>query len=67
MLNCREVTQLFSEAQERKLGLKEKLSLQVHTMMCSGCRNFGSQMQILRQIARTYAKGGAGADTKQKK
>lgn len=57
MLNCREVTHLYSEAQERKLTFKEKVSLKVHIMMCTGCRNFGDQMQTLRQIARDYAKG----------
>jgi len=25
--------------------------------MCSGCRNFAQQMNLLREITRTYAKG----------
>jgi predicted anti-sigma-YlaC factor YlaD len=57
MLNCVEATRLMSDAQERELALKEKLSLKLHLMMCSGCRNFEAQMPVLRRIARTYARG----------
>jgi hypothetical protein len=57
MLNCQQVTRLFSESQERTLTLKEQIPLKMHVMMCSGCRNFGKQMHILRHVARAYAKG----------
>ncbi len=57
MLNCREATRLSSEAQERALALKERMSLTMHVMMCSGCRNFGKQMHTLRQVMRAYANG----------
>ncbi len=56
MLNCRNATRLLSESQERALSLKEGMSLKMHVTMCSGCRNFGRQLHLLRQIARTYAK-----------
>ncbi|MBA5604208.1 zf-HC2 domain-containing protein [Duganella sp. FT3S] len=57
MLNCREITTLYSESMERKLTLAEQISVRMHVMMCSGCRNFGKQMQTLRHVARAYAKG----------
>lgn len=57
MLNCQSVTRLLSESQERKLTMQERMSLKMHMMMCSGCHNFGKHMHILRQAARTYAKG----------
>ncbi len=57
MLNCKNVTRLYSESQERTLTLQERMSLKMHVMMCSGCRNFGKQMPILRQAVRAYAKG----------
>ena len=56
MLNCQNVTRLLSESQERTLTLHERMSLKMHVMMCSGCRNFGRQMLTLRQVAHTYAK-----------
>ncbi|MBI3146838.1 MAG: zf-HC2 domain-containing protein [Pseudogulbenkiania sp.] len=55
MLNCFNATRLLSESLERHLAIKERMALNMHTMMCSGCRNFGKQMQMLRLIAKTYA------------
>jgi hypothetical protein len=57
MLNCHEATKLMSESQERSLALTEKVPLKFHTMMCTGCRNFGEQMNALRVMTRAYAKG----------
>jgi hypothetical protein len=57
MLNCYEASRLLSESQERRLILKERISLKVHTLMCSGCRNFEKQMHFLHRLAREYAKG----------
>jgi hypothetical protein len=54
MLSCKEVTHLLSEAQDRQLGLSEKMQLQMHLAMCQGCRNFRSQMDFLRQACRRY-------------
>jgi len=58
MLNCKEVTRLLSESQERPLILREKLTLNMHTMMCPACRNFGKHMKILRATAKTFANRG---------
>lgn len=54
MLNCQDATRLLSESQEQTLTLHERMSLKMHVMMCSGCRNFGKQMFALRQVARAY-------------
>lgn len=57
MLSCHKVTRLFSESQERKLTLPEKMQMRLHTMMCDGCRNFGAQTQLLRRMARRFVGG----------
>jgi hypothetical protein len=57
MLNCQKATRLYSEAQERELSLKENMSLKMHVMMCSGCRNFGKHMYTIRQAMRAFAEG----------
>jgi hypothetical protein len=57
MLKCRQVTRFYSEAQERKLTMGERVSLQLHVAICEGCRNFGRQMHELRRFARVYAGG----------
>jgi len=56
MLNCREVTRLISESQERKLSSLEKMPLKFHLMMCSGCNNFSKQVPFLSQAMRAFAK-----------
>lgn len=55
MLNCREVTRLVSELQERRLSVIEKMSLNLHLMMCDGCWNFSLQMPFLRKAMKAYS------------
>lgn len=57
LLNCRKVTELLSEAQERKLTLKQRIALKIHLMWCDGCRDFRRQIVAIRRISRAYAKG----------
>jgi len=59
MLNCREVTKLCSRALEQPLGLRERIALRAHLLMCSGCTNFRRQISALREAARAYAEGRA--------
>ena len=53
MMNCEQATRLLSEALERPLTFTEKTELRFHTLMCSGCRQFGRQMETLRHLTRT--------------
>lgn len=54
MLNCTEVTRLYSESLEHPLTLRQRMAVQSHAMMCSGCRNFGKQMHQLRSLSQQY-------------
>ncbi len=56
-MKCREAARMLSQAQERKLSMKDRTLLEIHVMICSGCRGFSRQMDVLRKLARTYAKG----------
>ena len=47
MLNCREVTQLASEALDRKLSLKERIGLRFHLMMCKLCTRYVRQLKFM--------------------
>ncbi len=60
MLNCKEASPLVSESLDRSLDLRERLSLKMHLMMCSGCTQFSRQMAHLRAITRSYAAGRFG-------
>lgn len=54
-MNCLEATRLISESQERSLSLPEKMTLKMHVMMCSGCKNFSLQVPFLGKAMRAYA------------
>jgi hypothetical protein len=55
MLDCREATGLMSQARERHLSLRERVALRLHWAMCSACRRFDRQMDVLRAAARRFA------------
>ena len=54
MLNCDKATRLSSDAMERNLAVRDKISLYIHLAMCSGCRNAKLNMRLLRNISRAY-------------
>ncbi len=55
MMNCKQVTRLISESQERPLSLTEKISLKAHVMICVGCKNFSLQVPFLSKAMKAYA------------
>lgn len=55
MLNCSEATRLLSDRLEQPLSRGQRLSLMLHVMMCSACRNFGRQAEFLRRAAGRFA------------
>ncbi len=57
MMNCQQATRLISESQDRALPLSQRVSLKVHLIMCSGCKNFSLQVPFLSQAMKAYAKG----------
>ena len=57
MLTCKEASRLVSESLDRSLDLRERLSLKVHLMMCTGCTQFNRQMAHLRKLTKQYAAG----------
>ena len=63
MLSCKEATRLCSEALDRTLDLRERLTLRMHLMMCSACTNYREHMAWLRQISSRYADGAFAEST----
>ena len=57
MMNCQQATRLISESQDRALPLSQRVSLKVHLIMSSGCKNFSLQVPFLSQAMKAYAKG----------
>lgn len=62
-MNCQHATKLISESQDRALSMPEKISLKMHLMMCTGCKNFSLQVPFLSKAMKAYA---AGLDVKPK-
>lgn len=54
MNSCKEVTRLLSEAQDRTLRVGERLQLEIHLAICTGCRNYRKQLDFLRAACRRH-------------
>lgn len=48
MLNCKDVTQLASEALDRRLTWRERIGMQMHLMICRACSRVTEQFEFLR-------------------
>lgn len=57
MLNCKQASELMSQAMDTELPFGKKMSLKVHLMMCHGCSNFMRQISFLHKAARHFATG----------
>ena len=53
-LTCKDASRLLSEAQERRLGLRERIALRLHLMVCTGCDNFRKQLDFIGTTMRRY-------------
>ncbi|HUW37990.1 MAG TPA: zf-HC2 domain-containing protein [Rhodocyclaceae bacterium] len=62
MLNCKDVTHLLSESQDRKLKLAERLRLQIHLSVCEGCTRYRLQIDFIRRACRTFIDGSSSTE-----
>ena len=49
MFSCKDVTELTSEAFDRKLTFAERIQLTIHRMICPPCRTYKRQMNLLKE------------------
>jgi predicted anti-sigma-YlaC factor YlaD len=54
MMKCKQASELMSQGLDRPLSAGEKISLRLHLLMCSGCRNTRKQFDFLRQAIRRH-------------
>ena len=47
--NCRQATRLMLQEQDRELTSAERAALQFHLGICSACRKFRDQAQLMRE------------------
>ena len=50
MLSCVKATQLVEMKESAPLGFIRTMQLHIHTAMCSGCRNYMKQSQLINQL-----------------
>lgn len=51
MRNCREITALVLQAEDRRLGLGERLSVRMHMLICKACPRFLQQVSLMRKAS----------------
>ena len=54
MRKCREISELLSMAQDKRLSVFDRLELRIHLAMCDGCTNFAKRLDILRRAMQQY-------------
>ncbi|MDI1309310.1 MAG: zf-HC2 domain-containing protein [Methylotenera sp.] len=51
MLNCKQSSELISQALDEELPLFKRMMLKVHIITCPGCAIFSRQLSIIHKIA----------------
>lgn len=54
-LSCKNVCFMVSESLDRRLSLRERISVKVHLLMCKACQRMARQMELLREASCRYA------------
>lgn len=62
VVSCKQVSELLSQARERRLTLAERVTLRIHLVLCEGCRNFRVQLGVLHEAVRRFVDRGRGVD-----
>ena len=52
MTTCKEAARLISEQKDHKLGLKDRLGLRMHLVMCRMCTAYQNKLEIISRFAR---------------
>jgi len=54
MKSCKEVSELVSQAQDRKLTLRERLTVRMHLLVCKMCCHYQQQIKFLSAASRRF-------------
>jgi hypothetical protein len=52
MMTCSEAARLISEQKDHKLGLKDRLGLRMHLVMCRMCTAYQNKLDMISRFAR---------------
>ncbi len=54
MLNCKQASELASQAMDEKLPFRERMALKLHLLLCRSCTNFTRQLAFLREASHRF-------------
>jgi hypothetical protein len=49
--NCKQITRIVLEGEDRPLGHAERLVIRSHYLICRSCSNFGKQVELMRRAS----------------
>lgn len=55
MPSCKDISELISQAMDRQLPLRKRLSIRLHVSMCGLCRRYEKQLHLLEHGFACYA------------
>jgi hypothetical protein len=55
--NCKDVTKLVLEGEDRKLSAAERLGIRLHLAICSTCPTFVRQVRLMRSALERWKAG----------
>jgi uncharacterized protein YcgI (DUF1989 family) len=57
MLSCKETSLLVSQSLDRRLSWRERWGARLHLSICTACRRFKRQVEVLHRATREHAGG----------
>lgn len=67
MKSCKDITLLIEKSKEKRLSLKERLQIKLHTKMCKLCHNYKVDSKFLDKMIGKLNPGVAILSQKEKK
>lgn len=55
MPSCDVISQRISESYDRKLSLRERMSIRIHTLGCKMCERYRRQLVVIHDILQRYS------------
>ncbi len=59
MIRCKDAAALASQAYDRKLRLRERIALRLHTLLCSRCTRYLRQLAFIKNACEQVEKRSA--------
>lgn len=54
MISCQQAGAYISQEQDAELGLRQRIALRLHLLMCKNCRRYQQQLTLIQHISTQY-------------